>query len=94
MSHTGSTVDMLLIRPTHGDQTGAGDNKRTHHWEGIRNGRLVKESRPLPPTPSLPINTTKSADPSLTARRALPESSFDLSKRHQPGFRGLRYAVS
>ena len=35
MSHTASTVDMLLIRPTHGDQTGAGDNKRTHHSEGI-----------------------------------------------------------
>lgn len=70
-SHTASTVDMLLIRPTHGDQTGAGDNKRTHHSEGIQRSRLVKESRPLPPTPSLPIQPTKSADPSLTARKGL-----------------------
>jgi hypothetical protein len=69
MSHTASTVDTLLIRPTHGDQTGAGDNERTHHWEGIQKSRLLNESRPLPPTPSLPINQTKSADPSLTASK-------------------------
>ena len=37
MSHTASTVDKLLIRPTHGDQTGAGDNERTNHLEGIGN---------------------------------------------------------
>ena len=38
MSHTASTVDRLLIRPTHGDQAGAGDNERTDPWEGIQNG--------------------------------------------------------
>ena len=38
MSHTASTVDKLLIRPTHGDQTGAGNNERTHHSEGIQKG--------------------------------------------------------
>jgi hypothetical protein len=38
MSHTARTVDTLLIRPTHGDQTGAGDNERTDHWEGIQTG--------------------------------------------------------
>jgi hypothetical protein len=68
MSHTAQTVDTLLIRPTHGDQTGAGDNERTHHSEGIEKSRSVKESRPSSPTPSLPITTTKSADPSLTVR--------------------------
>jgi len=36
MSHTASTVDKLLIRPRHGDQTGAGDNQRTDPLEGIR----------------------------------------------------------
>jgi hypothetical protein len=68
MSHTASTVDTLLIRPTHGDQTGAGNNERTHHSEGIQKSRSVNESRPLSPRPSLPINPTKSADPSLTVR--------------------------
>ena len=28
-------VDRLLIRPTHGRQAGAGDNKRTNHSQGI-----------------------------------------------------------
>jgi hypothetical protein len=74
MSHTASTVDTLLIRPTHGDQTGAGNNKRTHHSEGIQKSRSAKESRPLSPTPSLPIKPTKSADPSLTVRKGIPSS--------------------
>jgi hypothetical protein len=55
MSHTARTVDTLLIRPTHGDQTGAGDNERTHHWEGIEKSRSVKESRPV-------VTNTKPAD--------------------------------
>ena len=46
MSHTASTVDTLLIRPTHGDQTGAGDNERTDHWEGIRNEPVRKRVTP------------------------------------------------
>jgi hypothetical protein len=67
MSHTASTVDTLLIRPLHGDQAGAGDNKRTNPLQGIpEESPSPDESRPSPPTPSLPINPTKSADRSLT----------------------------
>ena len=43
MSHTAPTVDTLLIRPTHGDQTGAGDNERTNHWEGIPTTEPVRK---------------------------------------------------
>jgi hypothetical protein len=46
MSHTAPTVDTLLIRPTHGDQTGAGDNERTDHWEGIRKEPVRKRVTP------------------------------------------------
>ena len=55
MSHTASTVDTLLIRPTHGDQTGAGDNERTDHWEGIQTEPVRKRVTPA-------VTNTKPAD--------------------------------
>jgi hypothetical protein len=54
-SHTAPTVDMLLIRPTHGDQTGAGDNKRTHHSEGIQKEPALSGVTPI-------VTNTKPAD--------------------------------
>jgi hypothetical protein len=69
MSHTASTVDMLLIRPTHGDQTGAGDNKRTHHSEGIQ-----KEPARKGVTPA--ATNTKPADQHIQIGGPKPHSSL------------------
>lgn len=68
MSHTASTVDTLLIRPTHGDQTGAGDNERTHHWEGIQ-----KKPAPKGVTPA--VTNTKPADRTNRIGGPKPHSS-------------------
>ncbi len=52
-------VDRLPMRPTHGHQTGVGSNGQTDHFQGIPNrSRSPRESRPLPPTTSLPISQT------------------------------------
>jgi hypothetical protein len=86
MSHTASTVDMLLIRPTHGDQTGAGDNKRTHHWEDI-----PKEPARKGVTPA--ATNTKPADhhnqiggPKPHSSQTTPEVAPDVA----PHFRARR----
>ena len=49
---------MKLIRQElmYDDRTGAGDNKRTNHFQGIPNrSQSSEESRPSPPATSLPI---------------------------------------
>ena len=69
MSHTASTVDTLLIRPTHGDQTGAGNNERTHHSKGI-------QKKPAPKRVTPAATDTKPADPTNRIGGPKPHSSL------------------
>jgi len=41
MSHTASTVDKLLIRPTHGDQAGAGTSSHIRGLLTLNGGTLA-----------------------------------------------------
>jgi hypothetical protein len=64
-------VDRLLIRPTHGDQAGAGDDQRTIQFQGIpKESPSPDESHPPSPTTILPINHHKPATPILAVPRA------------------------
>ena len=75
MSHTEPTVDMLLIRPTHGDQTGAGDNKRTHHSKGIHKEPALSRVTPI-------VTNTKPADQHNQIGGPKPHSALSLEFDH------------
>ena len=87
MSHTASTVDMLLIRPTHGDQTGAGDNKRTHHSEGIQKKPARKGVTPTA-TDTKPADVTNQiGGPKPHRCQSSPESMwFGRVRVHSPAW--------
>ena len=68
-------VDRLLMRPTHGRQAGAGDNKRTNHFQGIPREPVIRRVTPAATTHQPAHQHTRPAKLILTVIRGLLRKS-------------------
>ena len=74
-------VDRLLIRPTHGHQAGAGDNKRTNHFQGIpKQEPVTRRVTLVAAAHSLPINTPDRRFPSSQSPEESSRSSCSVGE--------------